>query len=452
MTAKSFFSKIFTVTVIVILAITLCIPMAEEVHAAPKKVKVTFNVNGGKALSKAKKTKSITAGKKVGTLPKVTRKGYTFKGWYTKKSGGKKISKNTQIKKKTTYYARWTAKSYAVKFDANGGTTPTIQSKKVKYNARYGALPPTSRVGHDFQGWYTARTGGKKITANDINSVAANSTIYAQWLAKSYRVTFDANGGVAPTFQSKDVKHGSNYGALPTTNRAGHDFNGWYTAKTGGKEITANDVNLVGSNSTLYAQWSVDKTPRRTITYDPNGGTKPSFVTKTLGWYEDFGAFPTTTRHGYKLEGWVYDWYNDRSINSAQPVAFHAPANVTLFARWKPLDGTGIVLDVYDCDLVSVLTPVYVYDTRDNSGSGYTRHRSLMTLGNNEITLKAWNANDEAIIWDVGPIAFDLGYGFLDKNNVLCATSSDTVVRLFIPAKKDARYNNFSLSWKKSNM
>jgi len=44
------FSKIFTVTVIVILAITLCITMAEEVQAAPKKVKTTFNVNGGKAL------------------------------------------------------------------------------------------------------------------------------------------------------------------------------------------------------------------------------------------------------------------------------------------------------------------------------------------------------------------------------------------------------------------
>ena len=181
MTAKSFFSKIFTVTTIIILAITLCIPMAEEVHAAPKKVKVTFNVNGGKALPKAKRTKSITAGKKVGTLPKATRTGYTLKGWYTKKSGGKKISKNTQIKKKTTYYARWTAKSYNVKFDANGGTTPTMQSKKVKYKSKYGKLATTSRVGHDFQGWYTAKTGGKKITANDIHLVASHSTLYAQW-------------------------------------------------------------------------------------------------------------------------------------------------------------------------------------------------------------------------------------------------------------------------------
>ena len=181
MTAKSSFSKIFTFTTIIILAIILCIPMAEEVHAAPKKVKVTFNVNGGKSLPKAKRSKSIVVGKKVGTLPKATRKGYTFKGWYTKKSGGKKISKNTQIKKKTTCYARWTAKSYTIKFDANGGTTPTIKSKKVKYNSRYGALPTTSRTGHDFKGWYTAKTGGKEIKDNDINSVASNSTLYARW-------------------------------------------------------------------------------------------------------------------------------------------------------------------------------------------------------------------------------------------------------------------------------
>jgi len=255
MTVKSFFSKMFTATVIVILAIALCIPMAEEVHAAPKKVKVTFNVNGGKALPKAKRTKSIVVGKKVGTLPKATRTGYTLKGWYTKKSGGKKISKNTQIKKKTTYYARWTAKSYTVRFDANGGTTPTVRSKKVKYNAKYGSLPTTSRVGHDFMGWYTSKTGGKEITANDINSVASNSTLYAQWSAKSYRVTFDANRGDALTFQSKNVEYGSNYGTLPTTSRAGYDFMGWYTAKTGGKEITATDTNLIATNTTLYAQW-----------------------------------------------------------------------------------------------------------------------------------------------------------------------------------------------------
>ena len=181
MTAKSFFSKIFTVTAIVILTIALCIPIAEEVYAAPKKVKVTFNVNGGKALAKAKKTKKVIIGKKVGTLPKTTKTGYTLKGWYTKKSGGSKISKNTKIKKNATYYARWTAKSYTVKFDANGGTTPTFKSKKVKYNARYGALPTTSRVGHDFKGWYTAKTGGKKITANDINVATSNGTLYAQW-------------------------------------------------------------------------------------------------------------------------------------------------------------------------------------------------------------------------------------------------------------------------------
>lgn len=66
---------------------------------------VKFNQNGGKKLSK--KSKKVVHGAKIGTLPKVQRKGYAFKGWYTQKSKGKKITENTKIKKNQTFYAQW---------------------------------------------------------------------------------------------------------------------------------------------------------------------------------------------------------------------------------------------------------------------------------------------------------------------------------------------------------
>lgn len=67
-------------------------------------VTVTFDANGGEP----KKVKIEGAkNKKIKKLAEVTRKGYDFVGWYTKKSGGKKVTTSTKIKSNTTIYAHW---------------------------------------------------------------------------------------------------------------------------------------------------------------------------------------------------------------------------------------------------------------------------------------------------------------------------------------------------------
>jgi hypothetical protein len=83
--------------------------------------KVKFNANKGKITGA--KTKWLTFGKKYGKLPKATRPGNKFYGWYSKKSGGKKITSSTKYKtaKSTiTLYARWT-KSNKKKSGSGGG-------------------------------------------------------------------------------------------------------------------------------------------------------------------------------------------------------------------------------------------------------------------------------------------------------------------------------------------
>jgi uncharacterized repeat protein (TIGR02543 family) len=74
---------------------------------ASVKYKVTMNANGGKV---SKKSITKEKNKKIGKLPKPTKKGYTFKGWYTKKVGGSKISATKKIVKNVTYYAHWKKK------------------------------------------------------------------------------------------------------------------------------------------------------------------------------------------------------------------------------------------------------------------------------------------------------------------------------------------------------
>ena len=76
---------------------------------------ITWNANGGKIGSKKTVTTTVKKGSKINKLaatPK--RSGYTFKGFFTKKSGGTKISKNTKPTKSITYYAQWQKGSSSV--------------------------------------------------------------------------------------------------------------------------------------------------------------------------------------------------------------------------------------------------------------------------------------------------------------------------------------------------
>ena len=127
-------------------------------------------------------------------------------------------------------------------FDANGGSTPSPTSKAVTYGSTYGTLATTSRTGYTFAGWFTAASGGTQVTSATIVGTASNHTLYAQWTANTYTVTFDANGGSTPSPTTKSVTYGSTYGTLATTSRTGYTFAGWFTAASGGTEVTSATV------------------------------------------------------------------------------------------------------------------------------------------------------------------------------------------------------------------
>jgi len=77
------------------------------VTAKAANVKVTWDANGGKIGKKNTKVTKIKKGTKLKKLQTPKQVNYKFKGWYTKKIGGKKITKNTKHNKKATYYAQW---------------------------------------------------------------------------------------------------------------------------------------------------------------------------------------------------------------------------------------------------------------------------------------------------------------------------------------------------------
>ena len=147
------------------------------------KGKVIFNPAGGKVTNK---TRYRYVQEAVGTLPKATWSNHKFKGWYTKKTKGTKISATTKVvfgnNISKTYYAQWIQKVKVV-FNANKGKV-SKKYKKVWAGNKYGSLPKAKRSGYTFKGWYTKKSGGKKVTSKTKAPDKAKVTLYAHWKKK----------------------------------------------------------------------------------------------------------------------------------------------------------------------------------------------------------------------------------------------------------------------------
>ena len=168
-----------------------------------KKVTLTLNLDGGTITSNVSGVYSRKASVTLGTP---TKTGYDFSKWQIT-AGDSTLSGNklTIGTTDTTIKAIYTAKKYTVTYNANGGTVSGT-SKSVTYNAKYGTLPTPKRAGYSFLGWYTAKTGGSKITETTIVKITSNQTIYAQWketlityedLSKNYKCK-NSSAGATP--------------------------------------------------------------------------------------------------------------------------------------------------------------------------------------------------------------------------------------------------------------
>lgn len=226
---------------------------------------LTYNVNGGNALSST--TKTLACGSAYGTLPSATRTGYTLAGWYTKSSGGTKVSDTTTIcGSNTTIYAQWIPKTYKIIYNANGGSGTMSQTNAVFNSSVTLAKNAFTKSGKSFSHW-TWTSGSKPINYSDGYTIskytrAADLTLTAVWVDATYTIKFDANGGNG-TMESVTATKDSDY-TLPKCTFTKNDFYfcGWSTTPTGKTEYRDEDdvYNLNGDSQsatvTLYAVWS----------------------------------------------------------------------------------------------------------------------------------------------------------------------------------------------------
>lgn len=237
-----------------------------------KQITVSFDTNQGSGSSVPDSVNDITVtyGSTYANLPITGRVGYDFNGWYTETTGGTKVEKTTGVTREDhTLYAHWTARKYEVGFDAVGGKfldNNNFKSIYHDYDDTYKLPEEPTRTGYTFLGWYTDRSGGTKVENTTQVTTAQYHVLCAHWKANKYTVTFDAQGGTFPnggsTTQTMNLEYDRSY-SVPQQNptKSGYVFEGWYTQKTDGTQVTSLTLMSTPQNHTLYARWrKIEKT------------------------------------------------------------------------------------------------------------------------------------------------------------------------------------------------
>lgn len=272
-----------------------------------KQITVSFDTNQGSGSSVPDSVNAITVtyGRTYANLPTTGRAGYTFDGWYTEATGGTKVETTTKVTKEEehTLYAHWTANKFQVLFDQVGGTFPdgtTTMNIDQTYDNTYKLPEAPTRTGYTFDGWYTDRSGGTKIEDTTQVTRAGYHCLSAHWKANKYTVTFDAQGGTFSdnsAIQTYDLYYDQAYWVPQDLTKRGYVFDGWYTGKTGGTQVTSSTLMATAENHTLYARWRAI-----TITTVTVGG-----VTLT---YEGTPVYAKTNSNGVVTKGGSSSDYN----------------------------------------------------------------------------------------------------------------------------------------------
>ena len=206
--------------------------------------------------------------------------GYTFVNWTTSSQSINITNATSRTGAKVkfasftsaTVTANYKVNTSTITWNANGGSV-TPASSTYTYDGAAVTLPTPTRNGYTFNGWYTAASGGTKITEiGTTNKPASNTTYYAQWTENRYIVNIVANPAeAAKTLTLRSQQVGINPVSIATTAKVGYTFKSW-TATAG---ITIANANNASTTITATKAGTVtanfEAQPATTIYLEPTG-------------------------------------------------------------------------------------------------------------------------------------------------------------------------------------
>ena len=311
----------------------------------------------------------VTAGSKAALPADPVVEGYTFGGWYTEQNGaGTQFTAETGITGDITVYAKLTAKTYQISYNANTTDTvtnmPTANQLKTHGLAEKLSETVPTREGYTFLGWGTTATAtAASYQPGDMYSVDGDIELYAVWQQKTYTITFSSGEGYSlhNGHASMTVAHGANFDFNLIVDRdyAENEPKVWKnTDGVNSGEPLGNGtptINQDGSKKYHYTLTNVTENIAinvdvrsntiYTVTFMTNGSI---YQTQQVGYNEKATRPVDPVVEGYKFEGWYKEadyttpWYFVDTLKEGSTTEYY-PANTvkentTIYAKLTPIE------------------------------------------------------------------------------------------------------------------
>ena len=365
---------------------------------------------------------------------KPSREGYTFTGWYVAaENPGQWDFGDNMVTEDTRLIAGWTANTYNVTFDRQGGIGGDDNVLATYDSAMTGINVPAC-AGYQFLGYYDAATGGKQYYNADGNGTAnwdkagngqesGTFTLYAHWKANSYQIAFAANSGEGSMENQKFTYDVDGTLSKNTFVREGYTFAGWANAENADTADYADEANVRNLTAdadgivTLYAVW---KPVTYMVSFEKNGADGGTMEEQALTYDEEKSLqLNGYTKTGYHFVGWASVLTDKQEVDytdgaSVRNLTSTAGEKVPLYAVWEANtytitfnanDGAGTAMppQTFTYDAVAKALSMNTYTRANYTFMGWAKEktaekaeyedkqavRNLVTTENGELTLYA---------------------------------------------------------------
>ena len=250
---------------------------------------------------------------------------YTFKAW------DKEIVAATGD---ATYTATYDSvkNKYTYTFYDEDGTTELKKEENVEYGTAISApdspsKKPTAEKTFTFDGWYTDKTAGTKVT--EFGTLKGNTAFYARYTDATNKYSYTFYNEDGSVYSTNTVDYGTAITVPSNPTKASDDvnayvFDGWYTDATAGTKVT--EFGTVTGNVSYYARFN--KIEKIIVSFALNQGSQ-TFDAINLTYGDSITLPQVNELDGYIFDGWyLEDTYSTKYTNQS------ITKSITLYGKY----------------------------------------------------------------------------------------------------------------------
>ncbi len=289
------------------------------------------------------------------SLPTPTRTGFNFVGWYTNRAcSGEAIvisESGMTLTENLNLYAKWEKAEEQIiviklfrNFSLNDDEI--ISSISCKFGEVVYDLDEPSRLGYTFGGWFIERECVNQFVIPESGVVVPEDLdLYAKWVANTYSIVFNADGGVGVMADQVFAFDEAQNVKPNQFTRNGYHFEYWRYNLNGEWYVCNNNAEIINltpiNNATIvfYAKWTEDEAQEISVILyrNYNKADYTVFDTIKMNANDKIYSLPSLTRQGYTFAGWFTDKNTTQEFVIAETGTV-VSTNMALYAKWIEIE------------------------------------------------------------------------------------------------------------------